>query len=104
MYLHIFRYALWELVEAERDYINDLTELIEKLEAEDPIKFRNVASVAAELKDLAEFHRGLFLPDLTNCLDNPTEVADMFMKWVSVQLFNSMKKPLNPVWKFIRQI
>lgn len=85
--IFLLRYALGELVEAERDYINDLTELIDKLEAEDPKKFKNVASVASELKELAEFHRGLFLPDLTNCLDDPTEVADMFMKWVGYYVF-----------------
>ncbi|KAF6037727.1 hypothetical protein EB796_003961 [Bugula neritina] len=34
------RYALGELVEAEKDYINELSDLIEQAEAEDPVKFR----------------------------------------------------------------
>lgn len=78
----MFRYALGEMVESEKDYISDLTELIEKMEAEDPRTFRNKAGIMAELKKLAEFHRGLFLPELVDCLDRPTEVAEIFMKWV----------------------
>ena len=78
------RYALGDLVEAERDYINDLTELIDQLDAEDPTKFKNQASISSELRDLAEFHRGLFHPELVNCLPSPPEVADAFMKWVRV--------------------
>lgn len=80
------RYALGELIEAERDYINDLAELIDQLDNEDPKKFKNQASIASELRDLAEFHRGLFLPELMNCLSSPSDVAEAFMKWVSARV------------------
>jgi len=89
LYSPLRRYALGELVEAEKDYINELSDLIEQAEAEDPVKFRNQASVAGELKELVEFHKNLFLPELTSCLDCPSEVANAFMNWVCLIVFSS---------------
>ncbi|XP_067933210.1 obscurin-like [Watersipora subatra] len=75
------KYALGDLIEAEKDYITDLAELIEQLDAEDPVQFKNQASIASELRDLAEFHKGLFMPELVNCLSCPADAANAFMKW-----------------------
>ena len=76
------RYALGELVESEKDYINDLSELLDKLDEENPEKFRNKVTLATELKELAEFHRNLFLPELMACSESPMDVAQAFMNWV----------------------
>jgi len=51
-----YRYALGELLESERDYITDLTELLDKLEEEDDTLFLNKHDICTELRDLAEFH------------------------------------------------
>lgn len=78
-----------ELVETEKDYVRDLTSVVEgyianldamelpsELQGKDKIIFANIAQIL-------EFHKTCFLKEIEKCLENYDAAANAFVKYVS---------------------
>ncbi|KAK5967598.1 hypothetical protein GCK32_005965 [Trichostrongylus colubriformis] len=82
-----FNYVLMELVETEKDYVRDLSSVVdgyianlEKMElpadlvGKDKIIFANIAQIL-------EFHKNSFLKEIEKCLDNYEVAGSAFVKY-----------------------
>ncbi|XP_064598576.1 muscle M-line assembly protein unc-89-like isoform X2 [Liolophura sinensis] len=80
------RYVLTDLLETEREYINQLNSIKECFH-DNMFKDRNIPDVLKEkkgvifgnLKDIQEFHSDVLLPALTNCALNPGTVGKVIL-------------------------
>ncbi|VDM11817.1 unnamed protein product [Wuchereria bancrofti] len=84
------QYVLMELVDTERDYVKDLSsvvdgymanlqtmELPEDLIGKDKIIFANIAQIL-------DFHKTLFLKEIEKCLEDYEAAGNAFVKYVSL--------------------
>ena len=94
--MFVSSYAIKELLNTERDYVNDLAILIERyMEA---IKQKEVPLppemeegktkiVFGNIQQIYEWHKSTFCPELEKCLQEPTNyIGQLFVKYVSTNL------------------
>lgn len=87
------QFVIQELVDTERDYVTDLTlivdgymagldstELPEDLQGKDKIIFANIGQIL-------DFHRDIFLKEIEKCLEDYEAAGTAFTKYVSFWIY-----------------